>query len=68
MADATCRCRILNVLSGNLAEEYLRTHLGGDDAGTNRRVHLCKETGVQWVEDRSAPQYASASRVLRRLA
>jgi len=67
MADDACRCRVLNVLSGDLAMDYLNGHLGASDTDTNRRVHVCPTTGVQWIEDRSAPQYASSTRVLRRL-
>lgn len=68
MADSSCRCNVLNVLSGALATEYLFGHLGGDNAESSKRVHTCPHTGVQWIEDRSAPQYSSTSRVLRRLA
>lgn len=67
MANETCRCQVLNVLSGDLALDYLNGHLGAADADSNRRVHVCPTTGVQWIEDRSAPQYASSTRVLRRL-
>jgi hypothetical protein len=68
MADVDCRCRVLNVLSGALANEYLVGHLGATDTDLNRRVHTCPTTGVQWIEDRSATQYSATSRVLRRLA
>lgn len=68
MADASCRCKVLNVLSGALATEYLSGHLGGGEGDSNRRVHTCPNTGVQWIEDRSAPQYSSTSQVLRRLS
>lgn len=67
MTESSCRCNMLNVLSGALATEYLLGHLGGADADSNRRVHTCPNTGVQWIEDRSATQYASSSQVLRRL-
>jgi len=68
MADITCRCRVLNVLSGDLADDYLAGHLGVTDVESSRRVHTCPNTGVQWIEDRSAAQYAATTRVLRRLA
>ncbi|MEX2532746.1 MAG: hypothetical protein WD360_02140 [Nitriliruptoraceae bacterium] len=68
MADDACRCRVLNVLSGDLAVDYLTNHLGVSETDTSRRVHVCPTSGVQWIEDRSAPQYATSTRVLRRLA
>lgn len=68
MAIDNCRCQVLNVLSGALAVDYLNGHLGAKDADSNRRVHVCPSTGVQWIEDRSAPTYASSIRVLRRLS
>jgi hypothetical protein len=63
-----CRCEVLNVLSGEVARDYLRTHLERDRLdGMGRTVHRCEESGLEWVEDRSGTGYGDDVTVLRRL-
>jgi hypothetical protein len=63
-----CRCEVLNVLSGEVARDYLRTHLERDRLdGMGRTVHRCEGSGVEWVEDRSGSGYGDDVTVLRRL-
>ncbi len=65
----SCRCGVLNVVSGDVAREYLLTHLRRDrEDGLGRPVHRCEDTDIEWVEDRDADGYASDVTVLRRLS
>lgn len=62
-----CRCTVLNVMSGAVAEEYTRLHLDVDRTdGMGRRVHRCRETGVTWIEERRPSAYDEEAVVLRR--
>lgn len=64
----SCRCRVLNVMSGDVAEEYLHTHLQADRTdGVGRTVHRCSESDVEWIEERSQSGYGSDVTVLRRV-
>lgn len=64
----TCRCDVLNVLSGPVAQDYLRGHLAADRTdGMGRQVHRCPRTEVEWVADRSPDGYADDTLVLRRV-
>ena len=64
----TCRCDVLNVLSGPAAQDYLTGHLTVDRTdGMGRQVHRCPTTGVEWVADRSPDGYAEDTLVLRRV-
>jgi hypothetical protein len=64
----TCRCEVLNVMSGDVARDYARVHLREvRKDGMGRRVHLCDDAGVEWVEEREPGGYADDATVLRRL-
>jgi hypothetical protein len=64
----TCRCEVLNVMSGDVARDYTRVHLREvRKDGMGRRVHLCDEAGVEWIEEREPGGYADDVTVLRRL-
>ena len=64
-----CRCDVLNVMSGEVARDYVRTHLQPSRAdGMGRDVHRCAETGQEWVEDRSGSGYRDDVMLLRRLS
>lgn len=64
----TCRCDVINVLSGPVAQDYLAGHLATDRTdGLGRQVHRCPHTGVEWVVDRSPDGYAEDVLVLRRV-
>lgn len=63
----TCRCEVLNVLSGDGARDYVTGHLlelGTD--GMGRTVHRCAATDIEWVEERTPGGYADDVTVLRR--
>lgn len=62
-----CRCAVLNVMSGEVASEYLRYHLEVERTdGMGRRVHRCAESGVSWIEERRPSGYGDEVIVLRR--
>jgi hypothetical protein len=64
-----CRCEVLNVMSGEVARDYLRTHLDRERIdGMGRAVHRCSTSGVEWVEERSGTGYGDDVTVLRRLS
>jgi hypothetical protein len=63
-----CRCEVLNVMSGEVAREYLRGHLQDQRTdGMGRTVHRCEETGIEWLEERRASGYDDEALVLRRV-
>lgn len=63
----TCRCEVLNVMSGAVATDYRRAHLDEvRSSGLGRRVFRCPETGIHWTEDRRAEGYGDEVAVLRR--
>jgi hypothetical protein len=63
-----CRCEVLNVMTGELAREYLRIHLDDQRTdGMGRTVRRCAETGVEWLEERRATGYGDEGLVLRRV-
>lgn len=64
---ATCRCEVLNVMSGAVATDYLRTHLEEVRAsGHGRMLYRCPDTGIGWTEDRRVEGYGEEVIVLRR--
>lgn len=64
----TCRCNVLNVLSGEVAQDYVRGHLEAVRVdGVGRPVHRCPQTEVEWAEDKSPDGYAEDTIVLRRV-
>ena len=65
---ATCRCDALNVMSGEVARDYLRGHLDrARTDGLGRTVHRCDESDIEWLEERDATGYGDDTTVLRRL-
>lgn len=63
----TCRCEVLNGLSGTVARDYLRTHLDRlRTDGMGRTVHRCPDTDVEWYEERQPGGYGENVLVLRR--
>lgn len=65
---ATCKCRVLNVVSGDVARDYVAAHLDAHRVdGMARAVHRCPDTGVEWVEERQPTGYGDDVIVLRRL-
>lgn len=64
----TCRCTVLNLMSGEVATSYLRTHLEHTRTdGMGRNVHTCAQTGTAWLEERELRGYGDDVVVLRRL-
>jgi hypothetical protein len=65
--DVSCRCAVLNNLSGAVAAEYARRHLDRSRTdGLGRTIHRCPDTGVDWTEEHSASGYGADVVVLRR--
>ena len=63
----TCRCEVLNVMSGAVATDYVRTHLDEVRATGNGRVlYRCPDTGIGWTRDSKAAGYGDEVVVLRR--
>jgi hypothetical protein len=63
----TCRCEVLNVLSGDVARDYLRTHLQHLRVdGMGRNVHSCPDSDILWTEETEQTGYAENALVLRR--
>lgn len=65
----TCRCQVLNMMSGEVAREYVRVHLHFERVdGMGRQVYRCSETDVMWVEERRSGGYGEDTTVLRHVA
>ena len=65
---AACRCAILNVLSGALAQELVDEHLREIRSdGMGRSVYLCATSEVEWVEEHRRGGYEKDVTVLRRV-
>lgn len=64
----TCRCEVLNNLTGDAAVDYARHHLDvtREDAG-RVTTYRCPDTGVTWVEERLSTGYDDSTRRLRRM-
>lgn len=63
----SCRCKHLNVLSGELARDYARLHLDHRRVdGMGRNVLRCPDADVEWVEERQPAGYGDDVVVLRR--
>lgn len=63
-----CTCSTLNVISGDMARDFVAAHLEMDRIdGMARRVHRCPDTGIEWVEERQPVGYGDDVTVLRRL-
>lgn len=62
-----CRCAVLNVMSGEVARDYVRQHLDRDRTdGMGRTLYRCPQEGVGWVEEREPGGYGQDVVVLRR--
>lgn len=67
-ALVTCRCEVLNNLTGEQAADYARHHLEVTRADTGRvTTFRCPDTGIEWVEERAPTAYDESTRRLRRL-
>ncbi len=63
----SCRCEVLNGLSGDVASDYLKTHLQQLRVdGMGRKVHGCPDSDIEWTEEREPGGYAENVLVLRR--
>lgn len=66
---ATCRCEILNVLSGDLARDLLDHHLRESRTdGMGRTIHLCEDSDIEWLEEHQRSGYDDHVTVLRRVS
>lgn len=64
----TCRCEVLNVMSGDVARDYARVHLQQSRTdGMGRPVLRCQETDMEWVEERTGAGYGDDVMLLRRV-
>jgi hypothetical protein len=63
----TCRCEVLNVMSGAVATDYARTHLDTvRSTGNGRVVYRCPETDIGWTQERAVHGIDDQTIVLRR--
>lgn len=64
----TCRCAVLNNLTGDSAADYARHHLDvvREHAGRTT-TYRCPDTGIEWVEERAPTAYDDNTRRLRRM-
>ncbi|MDX1659648.1 MAG: hypothetical protein R3343_12575 [Nitriliruptorales bacterium] len=68
MSTVTCRCEVLNTMSGDAARDYANGHL--DEVRADRQgvtYYRCPETGVGLVEERAPSAHLSDTRRLRRV-
>jgi hypothetical protein len=64
----TCRCAILNVLSGALARDLLDEHLLEQRTdGMGRTIYRCEDSEVEWLEEWNRGGYDDEVTVLRRV-
>ncbi len=66
-SEVNCRCEVLNVMTGDAARDYARTHLDvvrSDGHGTT--YYRCPQTGMTWAEEQAPAPYAGTVRRLRR--
>jgi len=64
----TCRCEMLNNLTGQAAADYARQHLDVTREDTGRvTTYRCPDTGLTWVEERAPTAYDDQTRRLRRM-
>lgn len=63
----TCRCDVLNNLSGDGASEYASLHLDEVRSdGQGRTYYRCPDTGIGWAEERAPGSFAGEAVRLRR--
>ncbi len=63
-----CRCELLNVMSGAVARDYAASHLEHRRVdGMGRNILGCRDSEVEWLEERRPNAYADDVLVLRRL-
>ena len=64
----SCRCEILNVLSGALARDLLDHHLREARIdGMGRTIHRCEDSEIEWLEEHQRSGYDDQVTVLRRV-
>lgn len=64
----TCRCEVLNNLTGDAAVDYARHHLDVTREDAGRVItYRCPDTGVTWVEEHLSTGYDDSTRRLRRM-
>lgn len=64
----TCRCALLNQLSGDAARDYANGHLDVVRRdGVGRTIYRCPETGITWAEEFTHMPYGGDTLRLRRL-
>ena len=64
----TCRCEVLNSLSGQAAADYAQQHLDVTRETPGRTTtYRCPDTGLSWVSERLPTGYGDDTRRLRRL-
>lgn len=67
MTEVTCRCEVLNTMSGDAARDYTTRHLDEVRSDQGVTYYRCPATGVSWVEERAPGSYTGEARRLRRL-
>lgn len=68
MRMSPCKCRNLNVVSGDMARDYVASHLDHTRIdGMAPAVYRCGGTDIEWVEEREPTGYNDDAIVLRRV-
>jgi hypothetical protein len=63
----TCRCEVLNVMTGEAAEDYADEHLEETRSdGQGRVYYRCSTTGIGWVRETPHGPVTGDSTQLRR--
>lgn len=63
----TCRCEVLNVMTGDAAKDYARQHLDETRSdGQGRTYFRCSESGVGWVSEHPRGPFSGEALQLRR--
>ena len=68
MTQITCRCEVLNTMSGDAARDYANGHLDEVRSDNQGLSHFrCPETGISWVEERAPGSLIGEAKRLRRV-
>lgn len=63
----TCRCRQLNVITGDAARDYAEEHLEVTRSdGHGHDYYRCEQSGVGWVQERPRGPFSGEPLQLRR--
>lgn len=68
MTQITCRCEVLNTMSGDAARDYANGHL--DEVRSSQQgvtYYRCPQTSVEWIEEPASGAHAGSALRLRRL-